>query len=690
MPEGTAVAAAAQNEAGGSSIRNVSKFPLSYSFYNTERFGEYVPFFVQEGVGKDKLPFHSSHEVNTYTLKAPLLQSILKKKDYFAVPMQAILPLNWEKFYTNPVIGQDVPDDCGLGVDQFWNRMEKLHKISSTKLSSYINDVSATAPKVLEMTLQYLVFFEYIYSTGSLMKCLGISGSSYFHCNYTDRVATFDDQFDAIIEVVKAQLSDFTCSVGGQTYVVRTDDTYLNLHNQPSWSISFREFLELLRDDLATFSVSVVSYNTGKDLSSFTSALDTEFNKFLVFPVLNNVSNQPIDDDHKVPLNLGRLWAYQLVCAHFYTNDHIDFVYSAELFRQYILQLATGSSGGYATRPRFTVNGLEYEYDALSAKLFTLIVDNFSSSDGIFGLFSGNLLYNSTLAEAYAYFTALFHYKHSLRYMDYFTGARSLPLAIGDHEVDVNSSNKVDVLDMARGRMMTKFLQSVNRAGRKFGNYMKELFGVVPAYDFHNPMYLAHTSDVVGSNVNQNTGADQRAANAFTSNMRSNASRYAFEYNPDRDVILIGITYYDIPRVYINAIERQNFVIDRFDMFNPFLQYVGDQAIYRAEIGSRDTSLVPFGYCNHDMQYKQRYNQAAGGFANPTTNLDNWIFVSDTLSRQRVTNISPSFIRSFNCELDHFYTALTGYSNGSYFHFIVRYDNRQDAVRPMAYAPVIA
>lgn len=96
--------------------------------------------------------------------------------------------------------------------------------------------------------------------------------------------------------------------------------------------------------------------------------------------------------------------------------------------------------------------------------------------------------------------------------------------------------------------MMTKFLQAVNRSGRKFSNYMKELFGKTPAYDYHNPMFLAHTSDLVGAAETENTGAAQITDNiAVTSRLRATSSRYAFEFQPDRDCIVIGLSYYDLP-----------------------------------------------------------------------------------------------------------------------------------------------
>ena len=429
-----------------------------------------------------------------------------------------------------------------------------------------------------------------------------------------------------------------------------------------------------MRDDLS-FTVNSLSLGSGTPVITAVALLHS------------NLSLQLPDSD--APLNLGRLWAYQLAVAHFYSNDHVDFIYSADLFRQYIQSLVTNvytsSTNDYVRTGFFNANGYDYQYDSLSAFYF-----NQNLSYLMNGSNAANPHADST-NEAYAYFVALFSFKRSLRFMDYFTGARVMPLAVGDHEVSVNANNKVDIIELSRSSMMTKFLQAVNRSGRKFSAYMQELFGKTPAYDYHNPMFLAHSSDLVGAPETENTGAAQVSDQiAVTSRFRATASRYAFEFKPDRDCIVIGISYYDIPRVYSRATERQNFVIDRFDMFNPYLQFIGDQPISEAEIGTTTPDeSKPFAYTNRDMQYKQRYNQANGGFCVPSTGLDNWIFEADTLRRRLVHNISPSFIRSFNSEIDRFYQRLTGYSLGTYFHFIVRYDNRMDASRPMAYNPTI-
>lgn len=680
------VAGNSQNEAGGVSLRNRSTFPLSYSFFETERFAEYAPFYVMEGVSGDKLPLHSRHELRTYTFKSPIMQSVLKKKDFFYVPMQAILPLNWEKFYTNPVIGEDVPEDTGTGVRGFWNKLYDNFVSDLSNLESTIAADSAStsddANKVASV-IRFLVFYEMFYSTGSLMETLGISGHQYIHLskfnpteNRYHRIS-FDEIFDEVIDIIFPDSSVmYNMTIGGNSYQVsRTvvNDDYLTAGE----FISVRGMLELLRDQLAGFSLDGRSPIS----DSVLDGLAVYFEEDYISPSRPFIDAN--DGSELVHLNTARLWAYQLVCAHFYSNDHVDYVYSAELFRQYIWELYRKFSdyAGSETSIQdigFRVNGLYYEYDALSAHVSDkFLVDNVS------GTFESRYF-----DEFAAYWQAMLSFKRSLRFMDYFSGSRTLPLAVGDTSVDA-SSGLVDVLDLSRQRMMARFLLAVNRSGRKFGAYMQELFGRVPKPDYHNPFYLAHTSDVVGMSENENTAEGQRAANAITGNLRTNADRYGFVFEPDRDCVVLGITYYDIPRVYGNATERQNFYLDRFDMFNPYMQYIGDQSIYRAEIGTDEMSLQPFSYTNRHMEYKQRYNQCAGGFLQDSTQLQSWIFQGDRFRRWRFKNLSPSFIRSFNEEFDHFYTSLSGFSLGTYFHFICRYDNRMDASRPMAYAPQI-
>lgn len=693
--QGGLVAGNKQNEAGGNVPRSRSRFQLSDSQFVTERFADYSPNFVIEGVAGDKITLNQPHQVRTYTLKSPLMQNLLKKKDYFMVPLQALIPLNYEKFYTQPNIGDDVPLGVGTGVPNFWGRLLTVFSADKTTLQGTLGSSTTSDSDKMHDLLLFLVYYEMYYSTGSLMKTLRISGNSYIQLNTTNfGVVDYDWMFDNCMSQLGITTGNtdvsFTLTVGSKTYTVALAGSIINRigGNYTYPVIGLRECLELLRDDL-NFTVIFTAPSSWNGWTNIGNVLSS------VQVTSGYVPSAPSTgaDYHTdgIPLNLARLWAYQICVAHYYSNDHIDVLYSAELYRQYIrnLFLTRFSSSAFSSPIAFfTYNGVKYEWDALCARIFNAFI-----CDG--ATFSYTLAFKSLFSlpsASLAYFVSLFGFKKSLRFMDYFTGSRSLPLAVGNASVDVQSGtpNFVNIMDLAKSTQATRFLQAVNRSGRKFSAYMREMFGITPKPDYHNPFYLAHTSDVVGGSETENTGQDQLIeANSITTILRSNASRYAFTFEPDRDCIVIGISYYDLPRVYTRSTDRQAFILDRGDMFNPMMQYIGDQPIFRAELGSENPSLQPFSYTNRDMEYKQRFNVAAGGFVAKGTQLGTWFFGADKLRRLFGNNIGSSFIRSFNSEFDQFYVSLTGWSLGTYFHFIVRYDNRCDASRPMAYAPGI-
>ena len=696
----------AQNGAGGNTPHNRSKFNLAYQFFDTHRFGEYHPFFVMECVDSDRVGTRCSHDVRSYTLKAPLMQDIKMKKDFFSVPMQAILPFNWEKFYTNPVIGDDVPDDCGTGSADFWLKYSVFYNGCLTGLGSVLSSSSSTSEQIVMAIIRCLVVGEYVYSNGSLLSSLGVHGAPFLQFRDSVNNASYDRYFDyffdqMISELVGTNIKGFFVSDQIGLGVDDTRSYYVDVAEelksgsvftigQTSGSvISIRQCLEFFRDEP---SLIVSSVNLGTvTAANFRTALNTRFGQFTYF--FHGVSSAA--GTVPTPLNISRLWAYQLCCSHFYSNDHVDYIYSANLFREYIGNTlnARSGSGSFSFPDYFVANGLSYQYDYLSAHYFNTMIVAISNYSSFLTTVSTSTT-TSLRYGTYSYLAALFSYKRSLRFLDYFTGSRSRPLAIGDVNVDVNTSagvSSVNVIDVTRNIQRQRFFNAVNRAGRKFSSYMSELFGKAPAHDWHDPLYLGHTADVVFGSEVENTGAAQQTqAVSVTSTLRSNASRYGFEFDCDRDCIVLGICYYDLSRNYSRTIERQNFYMNRFDMFNPYMQFIGDQPIYAAEL-SPTYSPFPsftdtFAYQNRHMEYKQRYNQCAGGFV---TELPSWLFIADQDLFSALPKINPSYIRSHPSELDRFYVSLSGYSLGTYFHFIVRSTNEVTASRPMAYAPSI-
>ena len=669
-----AVAGNSQNIPEANVPRTRSTFPLSYHFFDTHRFGEYHPHYVADGVKGDVLPIRSSHNVMSYTLKSPLLQNISMKKDYFLVPDQAILPLNWDKYFENPVRGDDVLNDVGPTVENFWQKVGSLMIGLRTALLGILNDTSVTNEVALQSLLRYLILGEYFYSNGSLLASLGCHGAPYCRVvwNVDGLEKSFDALFDAFAILMESNLMSvgsygFSFTVDGLTYTVgRSNMAYL------PGQISFRHALSLMRDN-PTFSINSVI--TSADLKTI---FINEFNDWTITPI-----------QAQVPCRLERLWAYQLVVAHYYSNDHVDFIYSAELYRQLVGHYVSLPTAQVFVNNKFTYNGVQYMYDYLSAHWCSTFLSYASQS-----AYTANVLKlvgNGAVNGVLGYFSALFAFRRSLRYLDYFTGSRAHPLAVGSTGVSV-VNNMVDVVDVTRNIQRQRFLNAVNRVRHNTEGYLKGIFGGdTPAPDYHNPFFLAHTDDTVYGQETENTGQAQMSDQiAITTNLRSNGSRYMFEMHCDRPCVLIGITYYDIPRVYTKSTERSFFHVDRFDMFNPFEQFIGDQPLYLQELGINPggaalVTMKNFGYSLRHMEFKQRFNQAAGGFVE---NLPGFAFLSLD-ERGSQSTINPDWIRSVPSEFDNFYVSLTGYSNGSYFHFIVDNFNDCQGSRPMAYAPSI-
>lgn len=701
------VASDPQNQADPKGIHTRSFFSeqdLGYDFFASLPFGEVRPFSFFETVPDDKrIRAQFKTQVMSYTLKSRLMQDIHMKKLLVQVPREAILPLNWNKWFKNPVIGQDVPSDVGTSVAGFWHLVSDLMSAHWTSIDTAWSTTSISTStgvsNFLTALFRYFLMAELFYSDGNLLKFCLISGRPWASAVKADghtRVGVdyvFDKFCDSFLTLITgpgwsgSNLFDITFA-NGQSYVV--DPSIDSSKANSGTYISFREALSLMREDL-TFSISRTW--TSDQITAIDGLRSGFFNDVEYY--ITFYDDNPTDPADRVAVDLKRLWAYQLAYFHFLTNDSVDFLFSAELYRQYIYQLSSRWLGStVSSAHRFTVNGLEYQYDYLSSHYFAVQIAALTSyyTNGTWPSGSPN---PDSFNDSLAYFTALFGFNRSLRYLDYFTGSKTRPLAVGDVTVQVNN-NTVNVVDTQAKTFLARFLNVINRVGMR--NYVKGVFGTEQAPDWHNPQYLVQIDDIVYGQQVENTGAQQfdpDFPNSITTLLHGNSDRYAFEIDFDRSSIIVGLVWFDIDRVYSMATERQNLHFDRFDEFQPFMQYTGDQALMRVELGSPllgagpavTPATAPFGYKLRNAEYKERYDQCAGAFCNDM--LDAFLFKADILESSGIQNIDPMFIRSFPSELDRFYLSLTGYSLGTYFHFIVKFTNLYSGSRPMAFAPTL-
>lgn len=676
-------------------VRTSSNIPFVYRQFITQRFADLQPCLGFEYVPKDDIEFKPEYDLRTYTLGAPLMSDVFFHRDYFTVDMQAILPKNWAKVYTNPLIGDDVQPI----VNSFVNGSDLRDIIYSTASAFAYNqyvvggDVEVTYIPLADQ-IRALIWLSLWFSQGSLLSSLDYKFSKHFRAvkpigskNRRD----FDSFYQERIKMVYDRLHDYQTTskalipirfydLSNQIdfyYLQFEDIADIEIDDQSELTriISFRRFLELAFQNMNfDFPLSEqLDYNFDVEMASGSD-----------LPALNNDSDGWLDawnlslGSMFPDFNFGKIAAYQLCCAHFYSNDHVDYIYSADLFRQLIWSyvMADVSSDDRS----FSYNGVQTEYDALSgAMMLYQIVTDADFVDGAFG---------DILPVKLAYWTALLSFRKSLRFVDYFTGAKAYPLAVGDVSVEVNA-NLVNIIDVTKNIQKQRFLNAVNRSGRKVQDYMQGIFGIAPDPDHHDPLFLTNIKDPIHLEEVDNTGeAQQTEANSVTGILRGNNSQFAFSFKTALPGYLIGIAHFDIPRAYAHHYLKENMHSDRYDMFNPDMQFIGDQAISRAELGVGDKD-DPFGYTLRYMEYKIRTDSAAGGFACPDI-LPGYCFLADNVrGLETPSHISPDYIRSKNVEMDEFYPHLTGYGLADYFHFQIKHVNIIDSRRPMAYAPSI-
>lgn len=624
------------------SIKARSKFDLSHHHFTTLPFGEYVPFFSMECVNGDDIKLRSQHSLNTFTLKSPILSNIRMRKDYFSVPMEAILPFNWDKIITNPLFGDDVDADqvnCVLDLSSF------ALKNFITKLNNVFVENAQTYKCELFNVLNLL---ELVFSKGSLLSRLGYQFNSILKITNYSEGNLLDNGIDDLVDEIYSNL------------------TYVVAHYYNDEGIAVNEIFNLnSAESKRKFHDFALNHVFVPDEGSMTfSHPNPQYQFTFVEP-----------SDYVMKFNIAPVCAYQIACAHYLTNDKVDSIYSAELYRQMMQYLSEVTN-------TFKYNGVDTIYDYLSGNIIKVCLD-----DCVESIADARPAFKSFL-----YIENLLGIRRSLRYLDYFTGAKTHPLALGDTSVQVSSSNKVDVVDVTKGLQMQRFLNFVNRTGRKFEEYISKLNGRYVAPDYHNPQFLGSTVESLYNPTVENTSTEQfKLQNSITSNIKGDSERFAFQFDCDRPSIIIGIVSFDIVRAYANNVIREGSHIDRFDYFNPFLQHIGDQPIYGYEYrydryGGDITSY--FGYQTRHSEYKTSVSRADSGFIDGS--LPTWAFLNEELvqSPDNVT-IDSNLIRSYPEELDKFYLSLPGISLSKYFHFIVDFYNIVEASRPMIANPNI-
>lgn len=663
------------NDAAPAVRHTFNRFNNGYKHYTSASYGEYTPFFNQICNPADSKKFKSVSQVRTLSLKSPLYSQVKMNKDYFFVPYDAILPNSWQKIYRNPSQGDDVPADANTVIPDvrvlfqfattFVDRVKKFLD-SSTE----INDLLlAPIGKFIYLAFPLMDAF---FSSGGLLSRLGYNNN---HSVVFQLGGHFYPTWDRCAEVLYPMLFpdgagfrfDFPTGGVGYSFTISNEANFIVNADYPNiMSISGRDALSFMR----YYPDNIMS--NAQAFLSFLKTVRTKSAANTQFVVTSLLKSDSLDSKNFV-FNYDQCVAYNLCCAQFYTNGNVDSVYNAELYRDALGSYVKLFNEAFDT---YSYNGINVLYDVASGHYMSLAFEKATSGTST----------PDAYVAALSYLRNIFCIQNSLKYGDYFTGSHTRPLAVGDVTAPV-VGEQVSAVDITKAIAYQRFLNVVVKLKNSFADYLRSLFGSLPAPDYHEAKFVSHSEGSVdGFEVANTTGSDQGNLVTLLHSVKEN---FEFELQVDMPGISLGIVSFVASRAYCQTRDRMFMREDRYDMFNPMLQTIGDQPIYGMEKSPLYTT--PFGYVQRYMEYKQRYNVASGAFDDV---LRTYCIICDSPHASSNAlellspNVNPVSIRLTPRELDRFFTSVA-WSYGNSFHFICEFDNQCDDVREADYAPSI-
>lgn len=642
-----------QSDVKVNTSQGLNDFTMSYQNLLTARYGEITPFFVFDAIGRDRVNLSSSHEVRTTTLQSPMMSSLRMRKTYASMPYSGILPNTWQYIFTNPKKGDDVPDDVFP--------MLNVGNLIYVLVSGF--DATSVPFNLNSDKFHRFLLFYAIFSSGGLLNYLG--------CHVNPSSSTDISIFEGYVDTLISQIGSSALVGKSITFNLCNNNSIVNGSNKKQ-SLTFTQNLE---DNRRIFYAMLQHPDYVSNQSADIPADSISAWKSIVQYLASIYKQQTLFSEK---INVSRLVAYQQICAQYYTNDNVDSLYSAELYMSNQKSLCYLAYDKISPSPKFfRYNGVPVYYDVFSSHFLDVLIDALDSIISP-GTHDSEDTYTSG-DFAFLFFMNLFTFRESLKYADYFMAGRTRPLAVGDVEIKVNnkpgSGMSVSAIDVNHNLWIQRFLNAVNRTASNIIEYTKSIFGYDVPKDYHTPNFILTNSEFISGVETTNTASEQ---GDVTLNIKSQNSRYEFDVFIDNPCIIFGLCSFEFTPCYDKGISRFFFHKDRFDMFNPYLQHIGDQEIYISEYDSESTGEgnEPFAYAERYAEYKHRVNEAHGGFS---YNLPSWSFVTSYGD----STINSDIVRCHPYEMDKYYKELSYSGLAGYYHFIISFMNNCDTLRAM-------
>lgn len=669
--------------------RTFNRFDNSYKHYSTAYYGEYTPFFVQEMNAADYKRFKSIIQVRTESLKSPLYSGVKMNKDYFFTPYDALLPINWEKIFKNPSQGDDVPEDANTILRDFPSTLSSMIDNFIGDLVYGLKNISVpdhSLEAANNLAVCYLGFplLDAFLSHSGICSRMGSPFSHLFRFKVDGKDLSWDRFTEILFPVLFSDGNSFgfrfNTSSQDTDYVFTIDSSvdgsssFVDLLTQtPSHAkVSPKDVLSLFR----YYPTCMFGFNDWHEyFQQLTFPDSPALQSLLKVSVVEVTDFNSLTPQDKV-FNYSRMAAYSISCAQFYSNGNVDSVYNAQLYRDMISSFARSIVQNLVSfTPTFMFNGVATSYDWLSGHYCQNAFDRvFNSGDSI------------KFADLF-YLRSIFDLHNTLKYGDYFTGAHTRPLAVGDVTAPV-IGDKVSAIDVTKAISYQRFLNVVVKLKNDIKDYLSTIFGTLPAPDYHESKLVSHSEGSVdGFEVANTTSEDQGNLTSLLHNVQE---KFEYDLEIDQPGVALGVVSFVASRAYSLTSDRQIHIADRYDMFNPMLQNIGDQPVLSIEKSGYFGE--PFAYHSRYMEYKQRFNVASGAFVDK---LRSYCIISDNLYDPSnalevlARNLTPAYIRLTPREFDRFFVRSGSWSYGNNYHFICEFDNQSDDVREADYSPSI-
>lgn len=663
-------------------------YDLTHHEFVTPRFGEVTPTMNLHVVAGDRIVFKGNDKTILTQIDGNFMSTINEYSDSFFVPLRSLFPHNYEKLIPNPTKGDDLPMSALpqfnmtafvrsylLGSNElvFTSSDEDLETISIEYLMSL--RFSDENPVALDLFFTRFLALCTMFSNGQLLDYLGYK----YDNNIQNLVQTFFDFLEN--HIIGDDVSLFMYKIVDN----KLDFAYIEgADSRPSRTISE------MRDALSFALESGYIIRFGEHITYEDALLDLEdlYSSFASIFYSSGVDN-PRDYDSEMErinradtyisdlnnhLNLFTPLAYQQIIAQYYTNNTVDNIFNAELFMQNLRSVMFPSNGGVVSSyPVFLYNGVETEYDYISygATYYSLIADD--APDGI-------------VYRQYLFITLMFLLRNSLRYGDYFSTARPNMLAIGDLSINVQDG-AVSPIDVTKNLLMQRYLNAANYIGSGFLPYFASIFGVTPSDTGTYPRFITHYKQVLKSDITTNTANSQGKQ---TTNLIGYSEGNSWDCFIDDFGVVLVLKSYDVLPVYRYGRDRTFGFSDRFDLFNPMLQNIGDQPILTAEFSPSHMTLNQvFGYTMRNAEYKFKVSRAHGAFVNYLKGFYLPFPIEYYAYNNQDTHINPDFIRDRPYFMDSIVPQMTGNTPETYYHFIVSVVNQLNLARRIQATPPV-